>query len=149
MITAVYGILYGVVQKDIKQFLAYSSVENMGLIFMGLGASLIFVSLEMPVLASLALISVLYHALNHALFKGLLFMGAGSVYYATGTKNLDQLGGLIRYLPQTAGLFLLGSLAIASFPPFNGFISKWLTFQSMIQLAFVNRSEEHTSELQS
>lgn len=141
MITAVYGILYGVVQKDIKQFLAYSSVENMGLIFMGLGASLIFVSLEMPVLASLALIAVLYHALNHALFKGLLFMGSGSVYYATGTKNLDQLGGLIRYLPQTAGLFLLGSLAIASFPPFNGFISKWLTFQSMIQLAFVNQGQ--------
>lgn len=141
IITAVYGILYGVVQKDIKQFLAYSSVENMGLIFMGLGATLIFVALEMPVLASLALLAVLYHALNHALFKGLLFMGAGSVYYATGTKNLDQLGGLIRYLPQTAGLFLLGSLAIASFPPFNGFISKWLTFQSMIQLAFVNQGQ--------
>jgi len=141
MITAIYGILYSVVQKDIKRFLAYSSVENMGLIFMGLGASLLFVSLELPLLASLALLAALYHSLNHAFFKGLLFMGAGSVYYATGSKNMDDLGGLIRYLPQTASLFLLGTLAIASFPPFNGFISKWLTFQSMVQLAFVNQND--------
>ena len=141
MITAIYGILYAVVQKDIKQFLAYSSVENMGLIFMGIGASLLFVSLEMPVLASLALLAVFYHTLNHAFFKGLLFMGAGAINYATGSKNMDDLGGLIRYMPQTACLFLLGSLAVASFPPFNGFISKWLTFQSMVQLAFVN--QEH------
>lgn len=135
-ITAVYGILFGVVEKDMKRFLAYSSIENAGLIFMGLGASFIFAALDMPVLAGFALLAALYHTLNHALFKGMLFMGAGAVYRATGTKNIERLGGLIRSMPQTAGLFLVGALAIASFPPFNGFISKWLTFQALLNLPF-------------
>lgn len=138
IITAVYGILYGVVQQDMKRFLAYSSVENMGLIYMALGASLVFAALELPIFSGFALLAALYHALNHAFFKGLLFMGAGAVYKETGTKNMEELGGLIRYMPQTAALFLIGSLAIASFPPFNGFISKWLTFQSLLNLPFFN-----------
>lgn len=138
MISAVYGILYAVVQNDVKRFLAYSSVENMGLIFVGFGTSLIFTALELPVLAGLALLATLYHTLNHTMFKGLLFMGAGAIYQATGTRNMDRLGGLIRYMPHTAGLFLIGALAIASFPPFNGFISKWLTLQSLLNLPFYN-----------
>lgn len=140
MITAIYGILYGVVQQDMKRFLAYSSVENIGLIFMGLGVSFIFAELNMQVLAVFSLLAALYHTLNHAFFKGLLFMGAGAVYSATGTRNIDQLGGLIRYMPQTAGLFLIGSLAIASFPPLNGFISKWLTIQALLELPFASEN---------
>lgn len=136
IISAIYGILYGAVQQNVKRFLAYSSVENMGLIFIGLGASFIFAQLDMPLLAGFALLASLYHALNHAFFKGLLFMGAGAVYYSTGIKNMEHLGGLIRSMPYTAGLFLVGSLAIASFPPFNGFISKWLTFQALLNLSF-------------
>lgn len=138
MITATYGILYGVVQIDMKRFLAFSSVENMGIIFMGFGVSLIFTALNEPVIASFALLATLYHTLNHAFFKGLLFMGAGAVYQATGTRNIEKLGGLIRFMPQTAGLFLIGVLAIASLPPLNGFVSKWLTFQSLLYLPFQN-----------
>jgi len=136
IITAMYGILYGVVQSDIKRFLAFSSVENMGLIFASYGTALIFTTLEQPVLASFALLAALYHTLNHAFFKGLLFMGAGAVYNATGTRNMEKLGGLIRYMPRTALLFLIGALAMASIPPLNGFISKWLTFQSLLNLPF-------------
>lgn len=137
IITAIYGILYAVIQQDMKRFLAYSSVENMGLIFVGLGSSFLFYSLGQTLLAVLALIAALYHALNHAFFKSLLFMGAGSVYFATGRRNIESLGGLIRYMPYTAGFFLVASLAIASFPPFNGFVSKWLTLQSLFALAFL------------
>src|SRR5690625_6594015 len=126
IISAVYGILYAVVQQDMKRFLAYSSIENMGLICVGLGASFLFYSLENHVFAVFALIASLYHALNHALFKGLLFMGAGSVYWATGTRNIEALGGLIRYMPQTAGGVLLGSLAIACFLLFVCFVFQWL-----------------------
>lgn len=136
MISAMYGILYGVVQLDIKQFLAFSSIENMGLIFANYGTSLIFTALDKPTLASFALLATLYHTLNHAFFKSLLFMGAGAVYNATSTRNMEKLGGLIKNMPQTALFFLIGSLAMASIPPLNGFISKWLTFQSLLNIPF-------------
>lgn len=147
IVTAMYGILYGVVQLDMKRFLAFSSVENMGLIFTSYGTSLIFTVLDKPTLASFALLAALYHTLNHAFFKGLLFMGAGAVYNATGTRNIEKLGGLIKYMPQTALFFLIGSLAMASIPPLNGFISKWLTFQSLLNLSFYSESSSWLSLL--
>lgn len=136
VISALLGILYGLAENDMKRFLAYSSVENIGIIFMGIGTSMIFYANHHPLLGALALTAALYHALNHAIFKGLLFMGAGAVLYATHTKNVNQLGGLIRLMPWTAGLFLIGGVALSALPPFNGFISEWATFQSLLHLAF-------------
>lgn len=136
VITAVLGILYGLMENDIKRFLAYSSAENMGIIFMGLGCSLIFGAYHHPALGALALTASLYHVFNHGVFKGLLFMGAGAVLYGTHTKNVEQLGGLIRKMPWTGFLFLIGGLSLSAFPPFNGFISEWVTFQSLLHLAF-------------
>lgn len=135
IVSALIGILYGAVQKDMKRLLAFSSVENGGLIFIGLGASLILSALDQPAFAGLALLAALYHTLNHALFKSVLFMGSGAVMQQTGTKNMEQLGGLLRKMPQTALFFLVGALAISSLPPFNGFVSKWLTFQSLLHLS--------------
>ncbi|TCK02033.1 UNVERIFIED_ORG: hydrogenase-4 component B [Anoxybacillus amylolyticus] len=136
VISAALGILFGVAENDMKRFLAFSSAENMGIIFMGLGASLVFRSDHEPLLGALALTALLYHALNHAIFKGLLFMGAGSVLYSTHTKNINELGGLIRRMPWTATLFLIGGMSLASLPPLNGFMSEWATFQSLLHLLF-------------
>ncbi|MDP4126967.1 MAG: hydrogenase 4 subunit B [Bacillota bacterium] len=136
IISALFGILFGLAQNDMKRFLAYSSTENMGIIFMGIGASLIFHFYHHPMYGALALTAALYHVINHSIFKGLLFMGAGSVLFATHTKNVNQLGGLIRRMPWTAALFLIGGIALAGFPPFNGFVSEWATFQSLLHLAF-------------
>lgn len=131
-ISAVIGVLYALMESDLKRLLAYSSVENIGIIFIGLGAAMLLWSTGNPALAAVALLASLYHTLNHALFKGLLFMGAGAVHYATGTKNMEALGGLVRRMPQTAALFLIGSIAISGLPPFNGFVSEWLTFQGLL-----------------
>ncbi len=131
-ISAVLGILYAIMENDLKVFLAYSSVENVGIILLGIGASMIFQSGGMLVLSGFALAAALYHALNHALFKGLLFMGAGSVVSATRTRNMEKMGGLLKVMPWTGLLFLLGSLAIAALPPLNGFVSEWLTYQSLL-----------------
>jgi hydrogenase-4 component B len=136
VVTAVIGILYGLAENDMKRFLAYSSVENMGVILMGIGSSLLFFSYGHRLLGALALTAALFHALNHAIFKGLLFMGAGSVLYATHTKDLSRLGGLIRRMPWTASLFLIGGLALSALPPLNGFMSEWATFRSLMHLAF-------------
>jgi hydrogenase-4 component B len=136
VISALLGILFGITENDMKRFLAYSSAENIGIIFMGLGASLLFYYYQQPLLGALAMTALLYHVLNHAVFKGLLFMGAGAVLYSTHTKNINQLGGLIRKMPWTAALFLIGGMALAALPPFNGFMSEWATFQSLLQLAF-------------
>jgi hydrogenase-4 component B len=135
-ISALLGILFGLAENDMKRFLAYSSAENMGIIFMGMGASLLFYSGHQPLLGALALTALLYHVLNHSVFKGLLFMGAGAVLYSTHTKNVNELGGLIRRMPWTAALFLIGGMALASLPPLNGFISEWATFQSLLHLSF-------------
>jgi len=131
-ISAILGILYAVVESDIKRMLAFSSIENIGIILIGIGASMIFFASGKPVLASIAAIAALYHLLNHSIFKGLLFMGAGSILYSTHTKNIEDLGGLIKKMPKSAILILIGVLSIAALPPFSGFISEWLTFQSLL-----------------
>jgi len=131
-ISGVLGVLYALVDSDLKRLLAYSSVENVGIIMLGMGAAMLFQALNLPGLAALALVAGLFHTLNHAVFKSLLFMAAGAVLHATHTRNMEDLGGLIKRMPQTAVFFLVGSLAIAALPPFNGFFSEWLTFQSLL-----------------
>jgi hydrogenase-4 component B len=115
--------------RDIKRLLAYSSVENIGIIFMGVGLGMFFISKNLPYLAVFALAAGLYHLVNHAIFKGLLFLCAGCVYKSTGTRDIEKLGGLIKKMPQTALLFLVGAMSISALPPFNGFVSEWLTLQ--------------------
>lgn len=132
LVTAVMGVLYALMQNDLKRLLAYSSVENIGIILICLGLAMIFTPFNMTVLAALALVAGLYHVLNHAMFKGLLFMGAGSVLHATGKRNMEEMGGLIHHMPWTAAFFLVGSLSISALPPFNGFVSEWLTFQAFL-----------------
>jgi formate hydrogenlyase subunit 3/multisubunit Na+/H+ antiporter MnhD subunit len=127
------GVLYAIVQTDLKRLLAYSSVENIGIIFIGLGLSMIFVGSGHQELGALGLIASLYHILNHALFKSLLFLGAGAVLQSTHEGNLEQMGGLIHRMPVTAVLFLVGCISIAGLPPFNGFVSEWLSFQAALQ----------------
>lgn len=135
-VSAIVGIMIGVIQNDLKRFLAYSSVENMGIICVGIGAALYFRSCGAELLGSLALLGVLYHVLSHAVFKGLLFMGAGAMLTATGTCNIGSLGGLIRRMPWTAGAVLIGVMSLASLPPFGGFLSEWTLLQSLLYMAF-------------
>jgi hydrogenase-4 component B len=132
LLSAVLGVLYALMQHDLKRLLAYHSVENIGIILIGLGLSMIFTSFHHPLLASLALIAALYHTLNHAMFKGLLFMGAGAVLHASQERNMEEMGGLIHRMPWTAVFFLIGCASIAALPPFNGFVSEWLTFQAFL-----------------
>ncbi len=131
-VTAVMGVLYALMQRDLKRVLAYSTIENIGLIFASLGLALAFKAYGMNVAAALALTAALLHVFNHSLFKSLLFFGAGSVLSATGTRDMEQLGGLIHKMPQTAFVFLVGCTAIAALPPLNGFVSEWLTFQAIL-----------------
>ena len=131
-VTALLGVLYALMETDIKRALAFSSVENIGIIFIALGASMVFYAYGLAELSALALIAALLHVLNHSLFKGLLFMGAGSVHYATGTKNMERMGGLAKRMPMTSVLFFVGALSISAIPPFNGFVSEWLIFQSLL-----------------
>lgn len=130
--TAVLGILYALVQDDVKRVLAYSTIENIGLVFVGLGLALAFRANAMPGAAALALTAALLHALNHATFKSLLFLGAGAMVHATGSRRLDRLGGLIHRMPRTALAMLVGAAAISALPPLNGFVSEWLTFQAVL-----------------
>jgi hydrogenase-4 component B len=131
-LTALAGVLYALMQQDLKRVLAYSTVENIGVVFVGLGLALAFQAQGRAAAAALALVAALLHALCHSLFKGLLFLGAGAVLAATGERDLDRLGGLIHRMPATALLFLAGSAAIAALPPLNGFVSEWLTFQAIL-----------------
>ena len=131
-VSALLGVLYALIDSDLKCLLAYSSVENIGVILLGVGAGLVFRSYNLGSLAALALMAALYHSLNHTVFKGLLFLSAGSVVHATGTRNMEEMGGLLKRMPHTGAFFLIGSLAISAMPPFNGFISEWLTFQSLL-----------------
>jgi len=132
LVTAVVGILFALMQTDLKRMLAYSSVENVGIILIPLGLAMIFTSFGLTTLAALAMAATLYHILNHAVFKGLLFMGAGAVLHATHERNMEHLGGLIHKMKWTAPLFLVGCIAISGMPPFNGFVSEWLIFQSFL-----------------
>ena len=132
-VSAVVGVLYAIVDRDLKRLLAFSSIENMGIVLVGTGAALTFTAAALPSLALLALAAALYHVVNHAAFKSLLFMAAGSVQHGAGTRDMDALGGLIKRQPWTAACFLVGALAIAGLPPLNGFVSEWLTFQALLQ----------------
>lgn len=132
LISAVMGVLYALMQHDLKRLLAYHSVENIGIILIGIGLSMVFTSFNMPLIAALAMTAAIYHTLNHAMFKGLLFMGAGAVLHATHERNMEEMGGLIHKMPWTAVLFLIGCVSISALPPFNGFVSEWLTFQAFL-----------------
>ena len=131
-ITAVMGVLYALMQHDLKRLLAYHTVENIGIIYIGLGLALAFKAHAMPLAAALALTAGLFHVFNHSVFKSLLFFGAGSVLNATGERDMEHLGGLIHRMPQTAFVFLVGCVAISALPPLNGFVSEWLTFQAIL-----------------
>lgn len=133
-ISAFLGISYALAQQDLKRLLAYSSVENIGLILMGVGLGLCGYALQQPVLAIVGLLSALYHIINHASFKGLLFLGAGSVLYSTHTRNMEKLGGLVHLMPVTAVLFFTGAMCISALPPLNGFVSEWFIYQSLLSL---------------
>jgi hydrogenase-4 component B len=131
-ITAVMGVLYALMQHDLKRLLAYHTVENIGIIFIGLGLALAFKAYAMPLAAALALTAGLLHVFNHSVFKSLLFFGSGAVLTATGERDMEHLGGLIHRMPQTAFVFLVGCAAISALPPLNGFVSEWLTFQAIL-----------------
>ncbi|SDX67854.1 Formate hydrogenlyase subunit 3/Multisubunit Na+/H+ antiporter, MnhD subunit [Allochromatium warmingii] len=132
-LSALVGVLFALMQTDLKRLLAYSSVENLGIIFIALGLALLFQATAHSNLAALALVAALYHALNHALFKSLLFLGAGAILHSTHERDLDQMGGLLRRMPWTGSFFLIGCLSISALPPFNGFVSEWLIFQAALQ----------------
>ncbi len=131
-LSAILGIMYALMQTDFKKLLAYSSVENIGIMLIGIGAGLIFHSYGLMTLAALGFIGGMYHTINHANFKGLLFLGAGSVLHATHTRNMEEMGGLIKKMPWTAFFFLVGAASISALPPLNGFISEWIIFQALL-----------------
>ncbi|MHB8717405.1 MAG: proton-conducting transporter transmembrane domain-containing protein [Candidatus Dormibacteria bacterium] len=135
-LSALAGVLYALFQHELKRLLAFHTIENVGIIALGLGASLLFASSRQPLWAALALAAALLHTLNHAVFKSLLFLGAGAIERATHSQSLDHMGGLLRRMPWTAWAFLVGAMAIAGLPPLNGFASEWLTLQSLLHLAF-------------
>jgi hydrogenase-4 component B len=138
--TAIYGVVFAATQTDMKRLLAYSSIENIGIIFTAFGLAIVFRGVGMPTLAALALTAMLYHSLNHAFMKGLLFLGTGAVLHSTGERNLGRLGGLIHRMPWIAWLTLVGALAMAGLPPLNGFVSEWLLLQAFLFAHEVPRS---------
>jgi formate hydrogenlyase subunit 3/multisubunit Na+/H+ antiporter MnhD subunit len=133
VISGILGVVIAIVQHDFKKLLAYHSIENIGIIGIGIGAGTIGLALNLPVLASLGFAGGLLHIFNHSLFKSLLFYSAGSVYQQTHTRNIDHLGGLMKKMPKTAMFFLLGALAISGLPPFNGFISEFLIYSGLFK----------------
>jgi len=140
-LSALLGVLYALMEHDLKRLLAYHSVENIGIIFIGLGTGWMFQSYGLGTLAALGFVGGLYHTINHACFKSLLFLGAGGVLHATGSRNMEELGGLIKRMPRTALFFLVGAAAISALPPLNGFVSEWLVFQALLGGAAIPRSE--------
>jgi len=141
-ISALVGILYATTDNDLKIMLAHSSIENVGIIVAGFGAGMVFVAANHPALAAMAFVTALYHLINHSLYKTLLFFGVGAVETQTGTRDMDRLGGLIKCMPLTAFGFLIGALSIAALPPFNGFVSEWLTLQTMLRSAELSSTVE-------
>lgn len=129
-ISCLVGVIYALMDHDIKRLLAYHSVENIGIILLGIGAAMLFAAKGLMLVAGLSMCAGLYHLVNHALFKGLLFLCAGSVVKATGTRDMEKMGGLIKAMPWTAAFFLIGAMGISALPPLNGFVSEWLTFQA-------------------
>src|SRR5713101_4828272 len=135
--TTLFGVLYALMQHDLKRLLAYHSVENIGIILLGLGMSMVFIGFGHAAAGVLGLIAALYHTINHAVFKGLLLLGAGTILHSSGLRDLNEMGGLIRRMPNTAFYFLIGALAISALPPLNGFVSEWLTFQTALQAPLI------------
>ena len=131
-VSAVLGVLYALMQHDLKRLLAYHSIENIGIILLGLGAAMVGLRYGRTDIASIGLAASLFHVLNHAVFKSLLFLGAGGVVTTTGTRQIEQYGGLLRVMPWTGLCFLIGAMAISGLPPLNGFASEWLTFQAFL-----------------
>jgi len=131
ILSAVLGIAYALDERDLKRLLAYSSVENIGIILMGVGIGMVGMSARLPVLAVVGFLAALYHMINHAVFKGLLFMGAGAVIHRTHTHNMNEMGGLARLMPWTSLMFLVGAMSISAIPPLNGFVSEWFLYQSL------------------
>ena len=130
-VSALLGVMYALMEHDLKSLLAYHSVENIGIILLGIGAGMIFQTYGLTEFAALGLLAGLYHTINHAMFKALLFLGAGSLLYATHTRNMEEYGGLLRRMPWTGVFFLIGAVSISALPPTNGFVSEWLVFQSL------------------
>ena len=130
-ISALLGVMYALMEHDLKSLLAFHSVENIGIILLGIGAGMIFHTYGLQELAALGLLAGLYHTINHATFKALLFLGAGAVQFATHTRDIEEYGGLLRRMPWTGLFFLIGAVSIAALPPTNGFVSEWLVFQSL------------------
>lgn len=130
-VSSILGVLYALTEHDMKRLLAYHSIENIGIILFGIGSAMVFASLNMRAFALLALAAALFHTLNHAVFKGLLFLSAGSVIMQTHTRNIEEYGGLMRLMPYTGLFFLVGAMAISGLPPLNGFASEWMTFQAL------------------
>lgn len=135
IISALMGILYATTEHDLKAVLAHSSIENMGIITLGLGAGVVFAACGKPLLSGIAFLAAFYHLANHSMYKALLFLGAGVVDDHAGTRDLDKLGGLLRRMPWTGSLFLVGALAISAAPPLNGFVSEWLILQALLRSA--------------
>jgi hydrogenase-4 component B len=140
-LSAVLGVLYALMEHDLKRLLAYHSVENIGIIVIGLGAGAMLHSYGLHALALVGVAAALYHTLNHACFKGLLFLAAGSAVHEAHTRNMEEMGGLIKRMPQTAALFFIGAAAISALPPLNGFASEWLVFQALLAGATIPRPE--------
>ena len=134
-LSAVFGVLYALAEHNIKSLLAYHTIENIGIILMGVGVCMIGMANHHPILAALGLLGALYHVLNHAVFKGLLFLGAGSIIYRLHTKDMEKMGGLAKLMPYTALVFLIGTIAISALPPLNGFVSEWFIYQSLFTMA--------------
>ncbi|MGY5955961.1 hydrogenase 4 subunit B [Kosakonia sp. BK9b] len=137
-VSSVLGVLYALAEHDIKRLLAWHTVENIGIILMGVGVGMTGIALHQPVIAAVGLLGALFHLLNHALFKGLLFLGAGAIIYRLHTRDMDKMGALAKRMPWTAGAFLVGCLAISAMPPLNGFISEWYTYQSLFSLTRID-----------
>ncbi len=140
VVTALYGIIYAINQKDIKKLLAYSSVENIGLIGLAMSIMLIGLLYDIRLITIVGAFACLLHILNHAVFKSLLFMGAGCIYLKTHTKDMEQLGGLIKMMPKTAICFLFGAVAICAFPPLNGFVSEFLMYAGLFNILKISNS---------
>ena len=132
-LSSLLGVLYALIQHDYKALLAYHSVENIGIILLGLGTGVYGIAINSPSLATIGFLAGLYHTVNHAIFKGLLFLGAGSVLHATHTREIEVLGGLAKKMPYTAFAMFIGVMGIAALPPLNGFVSEWFTYQGMMQ----------------
>lgn len=132
-VSGILGVVWALAQHDIKRLLAFHSVENIGIILLGIGAGSLGIAYGHPAMAVLGFAGAALHTLNHALFKGLLFLGAGSVIHATGVREIDRLGGLAKRMPLTAGAFLVGSMAIVGLPPLNGFLSEWLVYRALLE----------------